>query len=254
MSWLHSLLTRPHRRSSNCSGTRPAPRWRLSLERMDDRITPTVSSIVSNFNGTPIHAAPGTTVWFSSVMKASGLGSDPVTIRVDQATITSAAFGTVSVPNATVTFTPGAGSATTSYDAGTNTWVTSVPTGLGGNTFLDGVALPVPNGLSGGIKDITWTMNFTTDTPGVTVKWQWAAAVYTSFSTDYDAIGVKPVDANSVSAYLNSDHAGTPEQFRAFVTGGARGGGGSNFTGSYSGTASLTPDQSVPPPPPPIGT
>jgi len=48
--------------------------------------------------------------------------------------------------------------------------------------------------------------------------------------------------------YQNSDHAGTPEgvdpsttlPFKAFVTGGARGGGGSNWTGSWSGTVGVS--------------
>jgi hypothetical protein len=39
----------------------------------------------------------------------------------------------------------------------------------------------------------------------------------------------------------NSDHAGTPENFKPFVIGGARGGGGSNYTGLYSGTGKVTP-------------
>jgi hypothetical protein len=49
-------------------------------------------------------------------------------------------------------------------------------------------------------------------------------------------VGAKPVDANNLSIYHNSDHAGTPENFKNCVTGGARGGGGSNWTGSYSAT------------------
>ena len=53
---------------------------------------------------------------------------------------------------------------------------------------------------------------------------------------------VKPVDSNSASQYHNSDHAGTPENFKSFVTGGARGGGGSNFTGSYSATGHVSPE------------
>ena len=77
------------------------------------------------------------------------------------------------------------------------------------------------------------------DTPGVTVNWKWAAAVYTSFSTNNNGLGVKPVDDNQASAYKNSDHAGTPETFKSFVTGGARGGGGSNYTASYSATTRL---------------
>jgi len=85
---------------------------------------------------------------------------------------------------------------------------------------------------------VKWSASFTTDTPGVTMNWQWAAAVYTSFDTDSNNLGVKPVDDNHASVYQNSDHAGTPENFETFVTGGATGGGGSNFTGSYSGTGS----------------
>ena len=58
-------------------------------------------AITSNFNGTPIHA--GNYIWFTSVLKPSGLGSNPVTIHFTQQTITSANF-TLSVPDATVTF------------------------------------------------------------------------------------------------------------------------------------------------------
>jgi hypothetical protein len=64
--------------------------------------------------------------------------------------------------------------------------------------------------------------------------------VYTNFSSNYNALGVKPTDDNDASIYHNSDHAGTPENFKPFVIGGARGGGGSNYTGSYSGTGGIT--------------
>ena len=66
--------------------------------------------------------------------------------------------------------------------------------------------------------------------------------MYSQFGTDNSSLGVKPVDASDLSSYQNSDHAGTPESFKSFVTGGACGGGGSNYTGSYSGTATVTPD------------
>jgi hypothetical protein len=174
----------------------------------------------------------------------SGLGSSPVTVRLDSSTVSSASFN-VSAPNAAITFSPTATAAVTSFDAGSNTWLTTVPSRLGGNTFLDGVALPVPNGLPGGINPVTWGGNFTTDTPGVTVNWQWAAAVYKQFSADNNALGVKPVDDNHASAYQNSDHAGTPEVYKAELVGGARGGGGSNWTGSYSATKSVAPDQAA---------
>jgi hypothetical protein len=94
------------------------------------------------------------------------------------------------------------------------------------------------SGLPGGIKDVIWQATFSSDTSGLTVNWQWAAAVYTDFTRKYNNLGVKPVDDNKASKYKNSDHAGTPEDFKAYVIGGGTGGGGSNFTGSYSGTGS----------------
>jgi hypothetical protein len=203
---------------------------------------PGSSSITSNFNGTPIRG--GDFIWFTSVMKVQGLGNDPVTIGFT-GSIMFVANGTtylVPVPSAVVNFVPGLSQATTVFCNGQ--WITNVPlSGLSGNVFLDGVALqaPMPAGFPGGIHDVTWQGTFFSVTPGIRVQWQWAAAVYWNgnFNTDYNALAVKPVDDNDASIYRNSDHAGTPENFKAYVTGGARGGGGSNFTGSYSGTAAV---------------
>src|SRR5580700_233016 len=60
-------------------------------------------------------------------------------------------------------------------------------------------------------------------------------------NTDMTTIGSKAGVGNNFGPYSNSDHAGTPETYKAFVTGGATGGGGSNWTGSYSSTASVSP-------------
>ena len=61
------------------------------------------------------------------------------------------------------------------------------------------------------------------------------------FSSDYNLLGLKPVDDNAASLYKNSDHAGTPENFKSNVIGGATGGGASNYTGGYSGTVNVGP-------------
>lgn len=211
------------------------------------------SSIVSNFNGTAIPA--GDSIWFSSVLKVSGIGTSPVRVFLRAASVQFTAAGQtylLPVPDATITFSPSATSAFTAYDPSRNEWITTLPsTGLAGNDFLSGLTFMAhAGGLSGGINPVTWTGTFYSDTAGVSVNWQWAAAVYTSFGTDYRTLGVKPVDDNSASQYKNSDHAGTPEAFKTFVTGGARGGGGSNYTGSYSGTASVIPVNQVPNYPP----
>jgi hypothetical protein len=246
LSKLFGKTSKGHRSTS------PRSKWQPEVEGLETRLQLSTSSIMSNFNGTAIPA--GDTVWFSSVMKVSGLGSSPVTVHVSGGEIDFTPKGgsaqAVSVPDANITFDPSATSATTTFDG--TAWNTTVPSNAGGNTFLAGAGWAVPTGgLPGGTNPVTWKANFTTDTVGISVNWQWAAAAYTNFSGDYTMLNVKPVDSNSLSCYKNSDHAGTPEAFRSFVVGGARGGGGSNWTGSYSATASVKPDLFTPPPPPP---
>jgi hypothetical protein len=213
-----------------------------TLECLEDRVVPTtsVSSIVSNFNGNAIPA--GDSVWFSSVFKASGVGSSPVVVHVTNQEVDFSANGTnyaVPIPDANITIDPSATLGSTSFNG--TAWNTTVPKNLSGNGFLSGGALTLASGLPGGINPVTWKATFSSDTSGITINWQWAAAVYTpgaNFS-NLSALNVKPVDSPNQSAITNSDHAGTPELNKAFVTGGARGGGGSNATGSYSATASV---------------
>ena len=205
------------------------------------------SAIAANFNGTAIQA--GDYVWFNAVLNVHGLTSSPTTIFVTHASITFSANGTtyvLPVPPSQITFSKATTLATTDFtvlspEIGSPMgWENNLQfSGLAGNDFLGGLSFHVPAaGLPGGIKNVVWQVTFSSGTSGLTVNWLWGAAVYTTFSTNYNALGVKPVDDNQASQYKNSDHAGTPENFRADVTGGARGGGGSNFTGSYSATGS----------------
>src|SRR5207244_1415332 len=78
---------------------------------------PAPTSISSNFNGTPIRK--NNFVWFNSVLKVDGLGSNPVTVRFDAQTIQFTAAGTLftlNVPNASITFSPTATLATTTFN------------------------------------------------------------------------------------------------------------------------------------------
>ena len=196
---------------------------------------PTVTTISSTFNGTAI---PRAQCLVQQRRQSEWSGRNPVTIHLTDATITSGSFS-VDVPDAVITV-----AIATSIDhvrPATNTWITTVPRNYSGNVFLAGATLEAPGGLPGGIKPVVWQADFTTDTPGVNINWTWAAAVYTNFNTDYNALGVKPIDGSTANPYANSHHAGTPENFTSFVFGGARGGGGSNFTGSYSATKSVKP-------------
>lgn len=212
------------------------------------------STIDSNFNGTAI--VQGDYIWFTGVLKLNGLGSSPTTLYVSHASISFTANNTtynLKVPSSAITFSSSTTTATTGFTQlkplflGKG-WRTQLPfSGLAGNDLMTAVEFAVPaGGLPGGIKNVAFTATFSSFTVGLTVNWQWAAAVYSSFDADYNGLGVKPVDDNQASIYKNSDHAGTAENFKTFVLGGARGGGGSNFTGSYSGTGScaLVPDGS----------
>jgi len=196
--------------------------------------------IESNFNGTAIPG--GDTIWFNSVLKPSG-ASKGGTIQFRNQKITFSAKGTpftVSVPDSEIVFSTSASKATTTFSGGK--WVTTVPASFSDNVFLSGVAFPVPaGGLPGGINPVTWQGDFTT-TGGISLSWQWGAAVYTKFSSEYNELGVKPVHSTSLDAYPSGDQAGTPENFKKFVTGGARGGGGANATGSYSPTGHCKPE------------
>jgi hypothetical protein len=221
----------------------------LCVEILEDRWVPSgFSSVSANFGGAAV--AAGDTVWFSSVFTLKGpQPTSAVNLYVTNQTLSFTAGGTsynLSLPNAHVTLTPGANSASTSFNAASNEWDTALPTKFGGSAFLSGFALPVPNGLPGGVKGVTWSGNFASDKAGLKVDWQWAAAAYTRFGTDYNALGVKPVDDRHLSQYRNSDNAGTPEAFRAFVTRGARD-GRDNFTGEYSHDPVVSADLYTPP-------
>jgi hypothetical protein len=198
-------------------------------------------TIASNFNGTAI---PGNSyIWFNAILKPSGLNSTngPVTVRFINQRITSSRFN-LNVPDTTVIFDSSYTCASAAFTGGQ--WVIHAPkSGLSGNTFLSGLAYQVPaGGLPGGINPVSWSGTFITDTTGVNVNWAWAAAVYTNFSTNYGTLGVKATDDNHDDCVTqNSDHAGTPEAYKSSVIGGARGGGGSNYTGSLSGTQGVAP-------------
>ena len=213
---------------------------------------PEQSANTSNFNGTPIEG--GTYIWFNANFTASGIPSSGTTISFTNSTIQFDADHAynLAVPNARITFSPSATCASTSFDTLTNTWMTTVPIAGSDEIFLSGLAFRVPATFAnaGGKVNgnVVWQGTFGTNVPGITIHWKWGAAVYSTFSTNYNLLSVKPTHSNSCS-FNNSDHAGTPEgvdsqsgkPFKAFVIGGARGGGGSNWTGSWSGTVSVAP-------------
>ena len=202
------------------------------------------TSIASNFNGNAI--ANGSYIWFNSVLKLKAPTSPTNTfiVHFTSQTISFTASGnsyTINVPDADVIFDPAATDATTIFDYNASKWVTTVPSTYTGNVFLSGIVFQSP-GLPGGINPVTWNGAFSASGP-FEIQWKWAAAVYNlpNGTPENNELGVKPVDSNTLCiTYQNSDHAGTMENYKDYVIGGARGGGGSNYTGGYSGTAAVS--------------
>lgn len=243
MNWLTRQLARFRKAAK--PQTRKAFRWQPSVELLEDRLVPsTVSKVTASFNGTAI--AAGSTVWFNaSALSISGMpsGTTTATVHVEEAAIDFTAAGTayhVPVPNGVVVFTKNATSAAASFDPNDNDWDVSGPAS-GDDVFMTGAALQVANGLPGGIKNVSFSAAFWSDTAGITVNWSWAAAVYKNFSADNNALGIKPVDDNTLSIYKNKDQSGTPEAFKAFIAAGGTGGGGTNYTGNFAGGVNVKP-------------
>jgi hypothetical protein len=206
------------------------------------------STIKSNFNGTAIPG--GSYIWFNANFRPSGVSGRNVTIHFTNSTVKFSVGGTpveLAVPNATINFSTSATKATTEKVG--NEWVTTVPSSFGDDVFLSGFAFHVPSGgLPGGINPVTWQGSFTTSSSGVGISWKWGAAVYDPTPEAAQASVIpKPVHSTSLDEFKNSDQAGTLENFKKFVIGGARGGGGSNWTGSWSGTNSCEPPHEPPP-------
>jgi hypothetical protein len=195
----------------------------------------------------------GNYIWFNAaVNNLKNLGSGQVKLYLTNSTISFTANNTtynVAVPNAVVTFNSASQSsgAKTTYDTTNNRWNTAVsPSALTGNTFITGLAIPVPANFPTGIQNVTWSAAFTTDAPGVTLNWQWGAAVYpSSFGSTYATTSnsnVLGVNAEDGAADANgTDAAGTPETYKTSVIFGATGGGGTNYTGYFSPGAGVVP-------------
>jgi hypothetical protein len=212
----------------------------------------TTSSITSNFNGTSI--SPSNYIWFNANFNASGI-TNGTTITLTGSSIDIVSAGgthyTKPIPDGIITFSSSATCASTTFSGGK--WLTTVPVSGSDEIFLSGLLIKAGDITNSDLKasTVTWTGGFSTNKSGVTLNWKWGAAVYQANSTVSGAanaggnpnnLNVKPTHSNACG-FNNGDHAGTPEnkKIQQSVIGGARGGGGSNFTGSWSGTQNVAP-------------
>ncbi|MDX1953414.1 MAG: HYR domain-containing protein [Verrucomicrobiota bacterium] len=205
--------------------------------------TNALSSISASFSCHEISS--NHTIWFNSSIRTPSSPHGNFSVRFYDQTIEIQVGDsniTTSVPDAIVHFVNNLPVATTTFSNGE--WVTTARPKASENTFLSGVAFDVPFDFEGcrdkkrcslnkcdsrGRRhkciDVTWSGRFQVDDARTVVKWQWGAAVYTNFSTDYNALGVKPVDSFTGSVYQDKYLAGTPENFKNYVIVGARGEG-----------------------------
>jgi hypothetical protein len=140
------------------------------------------------------------------------------------------------MPDGVVHFDPNASPTSTTTFSGTPgtssaLWTTTInPSFISDENFFVGAAIPVDPSIAGGGQA---TIRFTTQTDdaGLSFSWQWSAAVYTYWPSDWNQAAIQPYHGNG-------QHADTPDntQVQKSLIQGPRGGGGSNFTGSWSAT------------------
>lgn len=206
----------------------------LSIFNCDTCFVTDPEELSSNFNGTPINE--GRYIWFTSNIKINNSSSltQPFALALKSSSINFSVNGMTYnqvVPAAQINFSDTATSSSTFWNG--TFWNTTIPLSQKSNSeiFLTGFAIQVPpGGFPGGLNPINWNSLFITNAPAnISIQYKWAAAVYSNFPIDYSDAAVVPLKS--------STHAGTPSNFKNYVIGGARGGGGSNYTGSWSGTA-----------------
>jgi hypothetical protein len=116
-------------------------------------------------------------------------------------------------------------------------WIIQLPTSSSNadEIFMTGLAWQNTTSANVQPKNFSISTNFSTSTGGTNVKWQFGVALYNSqfMNNGYNGLGALLIH--------QSDHAGTPElQKSNFIGGAGTGGGGSNFTGSWSSTGNAT--------------
>jgi hypothetical protein len=197
-------------------------------------------SITSSFNSTSIPA--GRYIWFNSSFNPGSLGSGtaPVTMTITNSVINFTANSqqyTLNVPDSRVRYDASVTSASTQFI--NNAWETVIPRSYNGYVFMGGLSYQVLSNLPGSISNINWAAKISIDKSNISLTWRWGAAVYTSFAA-HSGLNIKPKNGNTQNTYANNDNAGTPENYKSFVVSGAKGSGGTNYTGSYSSTSTAT--------------
>jgi hypothetical protein len=177
-------------------------------------------------------APAGSVVWVNAhITSTSGVPTNTTTTVNFTGVSLKVNTTTYALPNGQIKFVPGTTTPTTVVNPD-GSWTTTVsPTTT--DIFFDGQAIPVDSNLeNGGHGNTSSTLSFTTSSADTNFdfQWQWGAAVYTYWPGNA-AANIEPVQENGLQP-------GAPQNktVQGDLIQGPRGGGGSNFTGSWSGT------------------
>jgi hypothetical protein len=177
-------------------------------------------------------APAGSVVWINAHLDASNVPKNTIT-TVDFTGVTLVVNSTTyALPNGAVVFNPAASTPTTVVNSD-GSWTTTVNPTTSGDIFFDGQAIPVDSNLeNGGHGNTGSTLSFSTNSTdnALDFQWQWGAAVYMTWPGNA-AAAIEPVPANGLQSGAPKNTAVQKDLIQ-----GPRGGGGSNFTGSWSGT------------------
>jgi Tfp pilus assembly protein PilX len=193
-------------------------------------------SMDKDFSSSTINA--GYYIWFNATFSINGI---PATGSSQDFTGATISFSTktksynLTLPNAKIIYSPTATSATTTFDTACNAWRTTAP--VTNNTiFLTGMYFIVPANFGTIQDDVTLSGTFSSPDVNQYITWNWGAAVYTQFNTNYSSVAVNSMNISG------GDLAGTPEgtvllllPIKNYVVSGATGNGGTDYTGEHTG-------------------
>jgi hypothetical protein len=217
--------------ASDSAGNAAGGSFTVTVAASACTITP-VTIANTSWNSFNIPAGTNPVVWLNAhIGKPNGISpTTKATVRFTNGSL-SVNGTTYPLPAGVMIFDPAApATISTTFHAGANQWETLVnPGNLSDEIFFAGAAIPATAAIAAGGK-ATWSFTVLSDAPGLSFPWQWSAAVYTSWPNDWNQAFIQPYHAGS--------HAGTPLNtiVQKSLIGGPRGGGGSNYTGSWSAT------------------
>jgi hypothetical protein len=220
------------------SASQPVMPLALLGAQAADKDACAVISTSQDFNETPI--SKGSWILFSSELSVQGTKA-PMLLEMRQSLITFSVGQThyaIQGPNMRLELNDGH-AVRLHFPPFGDRWRLTAPYAATGRDFLNSVAYQTSKQLPGNITHVTWSAKFY-GKGGREIKWQWGAAVYSELTSRYGKLEVKALDDAHYPPY-NTNRAGTPEAFKEYVTGGATGDGGDNYTGTMSSPVTVTP-------------